>query len=106
MKEQQQMTTEDIEIHTPAYAERTTPDAARHVTPPRLAPGARLRISFIDNEKPNTTRLLELVAERIGAHYAVETQRFTKGGAGLPAPAEVIERAARDADLAILATSD
>jgi hypothetical protein len=99
--------TDGIEIHVPAYARRASAvESIRRVPAPRRTAGDPLRISFVDNEKPNTTRLLELVSERLGARYAVETSRFTKGGAGLPAPHDVIEAAARDADLVVLATCD
>lgn len=95
-----------VEIHTPAYARPSTDGTRRRVPFPALAPGDRLRIAFVDNEKPNTTEMLRLVERRLGAIYRVEAQRFTKGGAGLPAPRAVIDEAARGADLAIHATSD
>jgi hypothetical protein len=95
-----------VEIHNPTYARRSASDTVGRVPLPRPEPGASLRISIIDNEKPNTSRLLELVTADLARDYNVETRRFTKGGAGLPAPEEVIHDAARYADLAILATCD
>jgi hypothetical protein len=95
-----------FEIHNPAYAKRSTADAVAQLPPPRRNRGDALRISFVDNEKPNTTRLLELVAADLAKDYAIQSRRYTKGGAGLPAPDEVIREAATDADLAILATCD
>jgi|SoiMethySBSTD1v2_1073268.scaffolds.fasta_scaffold540130_2 hypothetical protein len=100
------MTRDTVEIHNPTYAKRSVGDSVAHVPLPRPQPGDSLRISYIDNEKPNTTRLLELVTADLARDYKVETRRFTKGGAGLPAPVEVIHDAARYADLAILATCD
>jgi hypothetical protein len=95
-----------VEIHNPTYARRSVGDTVARVPLPRPARGGSLRISFIDNEKPNTTRLLELVTADLARDFDVETRRFTKGGAGLPAPEEVIHDAARYADLAVVATCD
>jgi hypothetical protein len=100
------MTRSTVEIHNPTYAKRSVRDDVGRVPLPRPQRGDSLRISYIDNEKPNTTRLLELVTADLSRDFEVETRRFTKGGAGLPAPEEVIHDAARYADLAILATCD
>lgn len=100
------MSDQTIDIHNPAFG-RAANDAPRARVPfPPVADGDRLRVVFIDNEKPNTTRLLELVAQGLTRRYEVEVRRLLKGGAAHPAPEHIISDAAQSADLAVLATAD
>jgi hypothetical protein len=93
-----------IEILNPTYGKRDERAARGRVPFPE--PGNDpLRVAFIDNEKPNTTELLGLVADGMRARYAVEVDHLMKGGAAHPAPADILGRAAQ-ADLAVLATAD
>jgi hypothetical protein len=64
-----------------------------------------LKVAFIDNEKPNTTRLLELVADGLRSRYPIDVEHLMKGGAAHPAPADIIDKASH-ADLVVLATAD
>jgi len=93
-----------IEILNPTFGKRDERLSRGRVAFPKPGDGP-LRLAFIDNEKPNTTGLLALVADGLAARYSVEIDHLMKGGAAHPAPPEIIGRAAQ-ADLAVLATAD
>jgi hypothetical protein len=95
-----------LRIHDPSHAPASGDGAAARVAFPRVAPGERVRVAFLDNEKPNTTPLLALVEAGLARRYELEPWRVLKGGAGFPAPAEMLEAIAARADVAILATAD
>jgi hypothetical protein len=95
-----------IEILNPTFGRRDDRQTRGSVPFPRLSSGDAVRVAFIDNEKPNTTDLLEKVAAGLAERFTVESVHLLKGGAAHPAPAEVLTRAADVADLAVLATAD
>ena len=101
------MTDAMVEIHNPSHAKSANSDTLQRVPFPRLQPGDRVRLAFLDNEKPNGTELLDIVQRELGEVYSIEVHRVLKGGGGgFPAPSEMIEEVARAADIAILATCD
>jgi hypothetical protein len=93
-----------IEILNPTFGKRDERASRGRVPFPKPGAGT-LRVAFIDNEKPNTTGLLELLADGLRARYSIEVDHLMKGGAAHPASADIIARAA-GADLAVLATAD
>jgi len=100
------MSEQKVEIHNPSYAQPPSTDALRKAAFPRLERGAHVRVAFLDNEKPGTTKLLSLVEAELGEVYEVQARKILKGGAGFPAPREMLEEVARSADVAIVSTAD
>ncbi|HZV51377.1 MAG TPA: hypothetical protein VFD49_16620 [Candidatus Dormibacteraeota bacterium] len=97
--------TTTIEILNPTFA-RVSGQELRKAPFPRLEEGTKVRIGFLNNQKPNTQELLALVESGLREHYQVESRTFFKGDAAHPAPPEVIEELSRFADVAVLATAD
>jgi len=97
--------TATIEIRNPAYA-RVPGQELRKAPFPRLEEGSKVRIGFLNNQKPNTQQLLALVESGLREHYQVESRIFFKDDAAHPAPPTVIEELSRYADVAVLATAD
>lgn len=95
----------EIEIRNPAYA-RSPEQDLQEAPFPRLERGSRVRVGFLNNQKPNTQELLDLVEHGLGGQYQVESKRFFKRDAAHPAPPAVIEEISRYADVAVLATAD
>ena len=95
-----------FEIRNPSYA--TPPDGGglKKAAFPSLAEGATVRLAFLNNNKPNTGELLELIGAGLGARYKVEARLFFKDDAAHPAPTQVLEDISRYADVAVLATAD
>jgi hypothetical protein len=98
--------TGSVEIHNPSYATPPAEGGLRQAGFPRLVEGGPLRVGFLNNQKPNTGELLELVARGLGERYRVEARTFFKRDAAHPAPAGVIEDINRFADIAIISTAD
>ena len=64
-------------------------------------------IVLFSNSKPNARELLEGVRDRMGAFRPVDNIGFVyKDGAGVPAPAEIIEAVAEKYHGALLALAD
>ena len=97
--------TADVEIRNPAYA-RVPGQELRKAPFPHLAQGSRVKVGFLNNQKPNTEELLALVEKGLRSRYQVESRKFFKADAAHGAPPEVIEEMSRYADVAVLATAD
>lgn len=97
--------TAQIEVLNPVYAGAPALQL-RRASFPRLNPGDKLRLGFLNNQKPNTDELLSLVAHGLGERYQVETKAFYKPDAAHGARPEVIQDLHEYADVAITATCD
>lgn len=97
--------TAQIEVLNPVYA-RLPGLHLRRANFPRLNPGDRLRLGFLNNQKPNTEELLALVKRGLGERYQVEAKTFYKPDAAHGARPEVIGDLHEYADVAITATCD
>ena len=97
--------TANVEIRNPAYA-RVPGQELRKAPFPHLEEGSRVKVGFLNNQKPNTAELLALVESGLQRHYQVESRTFFKADAAHGAPPEVIENLSRYADVAVLATAD
>lgn len=65
------------------------------------------RLGLLANGKRNSVELLEAVLDLLAERYQFSSVvRLNKGNASRPAPAEIIDRLARECDLAITATGD
>lgn len=97
--------TAQVEIRNPAYA-RIPGQELRRAPFPQAKAGARLRLGFLNNRKPNTDELLALVERGLGARYQVEARTFYKPDAAHGASPDVISDLHEYADVAITATCD
>lgn len=85
------------------------PEPAAEATPPPTAweLPELVRVGLLSNGKPNTTHLLDGVAEVLGADSRVVlTVRAAKESASRPADRATLEALAAGADLVVDATAD
>lgn len=97
--------TAQIEIRNPAYARQAGQELQRAAFP-RLKAGDKLRLGFLNNQKPNTYELLTLVERGLGERYQLEARTFYKPDAAHGAQPEVIRDLHEYADVAITSTCD
>jgi hypothetical protein len=74
----------------------------------RTLPGlAGTTIGFIDNAKPNFNHLVDDIAERLAAKYAVASIiKHRKRGASMPAPQAMINELSEQCSLVITGSGD
>ena len=66
-----------------------------------------LRVGVLDNSKGNADHLLRLVVEGLRSKLPVKSVVTTrKGSVSLPAPREILDQLAREADVVISAMAD
>ena len=66
-----------------------------------------LRLGVLDNSKGNADHLLRLVVEGVKAALPVKSVvSLRKGNVSLPAPGEMLDQLARDADFVVSAMAD
>lgn len=81
--------------------------AAAAAAETRKAGKSGLRLGVLDNSKGNADHLLKFIVEGVQALVPVASVVMTrKGSVSLPAPAEIIERLAREADVVLSAMAD
>ena len=70
--------------------------------------GAGIRLGVLDNSKGNADHLLRLIVEGVRKTDVPikSVVSLRKGNVSLPAPAEIIERLAREADVVLSAMAD
>jgi len=86
--------------------EAPVPEAAA-AAPRRKADGGGLRLGVLDNSKGNADHLLRFIVEGVKAAVPVASVVLTrKGSVSLPAPAEVLDRLAAEADFVVSAMAD
>lgn len=73
---------------------------------PRLDAGDAVRVAYLDNVKPNTAELLELVDRGLRETFRVECRTYRKEYGAGPALPGTYEEIARTADLAVVGTAD
>ena len=95
-----------IEIRNPSYATPPGGGGLKRAAFPSLAEGSAVRLAFLDNNKPNTAELLDLVGAGLGSRFELLPRRFFKDDAAHPAPKQVLAEIAEYADVAVLATAD
>ena len=81
--------------------------AATAVVDERRIEKKGIRLGVLDNSKGNADHLLEFIVARVKAQVPVSSvvmQR--KGSVSLPAPAEILEKLAREADVVVSAMAD
>jgi len=72
----------------------------------RIAKGG-LRLGILDNSKGNADHLLNFVVEGVKKHVPVASLvSLRKSSVSLPAPAEILDRLAKEADLVVSAMAD
>ena len=66
-----------------------------------------LRLGVLDNSKGNADHLLRFIVEGVKAVVPVASVVMTrKGSVSLPAPAEILDQLAREADFVVSAMAD
>ena len=73
----------------------------------RKAGGGGLRLGVLDNSKGNADHLLRFIVDGVKAALPVASVVMTrKGSVSLPAPGEVLDRLAAEADFVVSAMAD
>jgi hypothetical protein len=73
----------------------------------RKAGSSGLRLGVLDNSKGNADHLLRFIVEGVKAAMPVASVVMTrKGSVSLPAPADVLDQLAREADFVVSAMAD
>jgi hypothetical protein len=73
----------------------------------RRAGGSGLRLGVLDNSKGNADHLLRFIVEGVKAAMPVASVVTTrKGSVSLPAPGEILDRLAAEADFVVSAMAD
>jgi len=86
--------------------EAPVPDAAISAGQ-RKTGGGGLRMGVLDNSKGNADHLLNFIVEGVKAVLPVASVVMTrKGSVSLPAPGEVLDQLAREADFVVSAMAD
>jgi hypothetical protein len=86
--------------------EAPVPAAAAAAGSRKAAKGG-LRLGILDNSKGNADHLLRYIVEGVKAALPVASVVMTrKGSVSLPAPGDIIERLAREADFVVSAMAD
>ena len=86
--------------------EAPVPEAAA-VAARRKSGRGGLRLGVLDNSKGNADHLLRFIVEGVKAAVPVASVVLTrKGSVSLPAPAEVLDRLAAEADFVVSAMAD
>jgi hypothetical protein len=81
--------------------------AAAAAAESRKAGKGGLRLGVLDNSKGNADHLLRFIVEGVKAVVPVASVVMTrKGSVSLPAPGEVLDRLAREADFVVSAMAD
>lgn len=66
-----------------------------------------LTVGLLDNTKPNSTLLLEEIAEQLRTHHGIGRSRmYTKDYFGTPLKQELLERIAGECDIVVTAVGD
>ena len=66
-----------------------------------------IRLGVLDNSKGNADHLLQFMLERVKAEVAVESVvLLRKATVNLPAPADMLDQLAREADVVVTAMAD
>ena len=77
------------------------------VTATRAVAEGGIRLGVLDNSKGNADHLLRFIVEGVKAAVPVASVVMTrKGSVSLPAPADVLDRLAREADFVVSAMAD
>ena len=86
--------------------EAPEPEAAV-TTGKRKAGSSGLRLGVLDNSKGNADHLLRFIVDGVKAALPVASVVMTrKGSVSLPAPGEVLDQLAREADFVVSAMAD
>lgn len=86
--------------------EAPAPAAAAAVTQRTLKTGG-LRLGILDNSKGNADHLLRFIAEGLKAALPVASLvSLRKSSVSLPAPADILDRLAAEADFVVSAMAD
>lgn len=82
-------------------------DALDNTLSPRPVSLKGLTIGLLDNTKPNSTMLLEHIAEQLRAHYgAGESRLYTKDYFGTPVSDELLQTIVGECDIVVTAVGD
>jgi len=66
-----------------------------------------IRLGVLDNTKGNADHLLDLMVERVQSRVSIDSVlRLKKPTAGLPAPADVMDRLTQEVDCVVTAMAD
>jgi hypothetical protein len=80
--------------------------ATAHVDERRIEK-AGIRLGVLDNSKGNADHLLKFIVEGVRASVAVSSVvMLRKGSVSLPAPGEILDQLAREADVVVSAMAD
>jgi hypothetical protein len=86
--------------------EAPAPEMAGAAAQRRLAAGG-VRLGILDNSKGNADHLLRFIAEGIKSALPVASVvSLRKGSVSLPAPADILDRLATEADFVVSAMAD
>ena len=86
--------------------EAPVPEAAAAAESRKAGKGG-LRLGVLDNSKGNADHLLRFIVEGVKAALPVASVVMTrKGSVSLPAPGEIIDQLAREADFVVTAMAD
>lgn len=97
--------TETVEMLNPS---RGTPDGGGGGTVrfPKRSAGESLRVAYVDNIKPNTAVLLDMIDQRLQATFKLESNAYRKEYGAGPARPGTYEEIARTADVAVVGVAD
>ena len=73
---------------------------------PKRSAGEHLRVAYVDNLKPNTAALLDMIDTRLHRAFEVESTVYRKDYGAGPARAGTYEEIARTADMAVVGVAD
>jgi hypothetical protein len=86
--------------------EAPAPDATAVVNERRIEKKG-IRLGVLDNSKGNADHLLKFIVESVKSRVPVESVVMTrKGSVSLPAPAEILDKLAAEADVVVSAMGD
>ncbi|QEW00982.1 hypothetical protein F6J84_13330 [Microbacterium caowuchunii] len=97
------MATEELLLDPTGAAD----DALDHTLSPRPVSLKGLTIGLLDNTKPNSTMLLDHIAEELRTHYgAGESRLYTKDYFGTPVSEELLRTIVDECDVVVTAVGD
>ena len=86
--------------------EAPTPGGIATVDERRIAKGG-IRLGVLDNSKGNADHLLRFIVDRVKARIDVSSVvSLRKASVSLPAPAEILDQLAKEADVVVSAMAD